>query len=279
MDGKWQQAEKPVLTVQSRAVAYGDGCFETLRSYSGKFLRFNEHLRRLGRAMEYLQLSSPDGLEERPLRGSIGKLLDRNGLTDTDSVVRIQVWREGGRGFEIPEDGVTHFAVTASALPEISESIKLATVATRRIPSVALNPGFKLSNSINYIRAAAEASQSGADDALMLTTEGFVSETTIANIFWMDGNTVFTPSQSCDILPGITRGILIDLIRGESDIGLEEGAFYPDHLLESETVWVCNSVREIVPVISIDKQEFSALHPVFDRIVRSFKFYVTETLE
>lgn len=278
IDDDWQKAGTPVLTAQSRAVMYGDGCFETVRSYSGAFLHLEAHLLRLRGGLEYLRISPPPGLSIKTLRESIGRLLKKNGMAETDSVVRIQVWREGDRGFRVSEKARTHYALTVSPVPEIPESIRLATVPTRRIPAGAIDPGFKLSNGINYIRAASEAARAGADDALMLTVDGFVSETTIANLFWTDGDSIYTPSRNCDILPGITRKILIDIIRKEMEVALTEGEFTLESLLECDAAWVCNSVRETVPVCAVDEREFTTSNSLYDELAGMYQAYRTKNL-
>lgn len=278
-DDEWLPADKPLVCVESRAVSYGDGCFETMRSYSGKILHLDRHLERLRRGMEYLGITPPKSLKYRALRETVSALLKRNGMNGADGVIRIQVWREGDRGFRIPGNARTRYAVTVSPMPDIPESVKLAPVPTRRIPAEALNPEFKLSNSINYIRAADEAAQSGAEDALMLTVGGAVSETTIANIFWLKGRTAYTPSRNCDLLPGITREILMEIIQDNTDLTLERGDYPVEHLLESETVWICNSVRETVPVRSVDEREFNTAHPEYRAIENLYKSYVTKMLD
>src|SRR5690606_40400625 len=69
--------------------------------------------------------------------------------------------------------------------------------------TLSLHDALPISNGLNFIQAAREANNLGANDALLLTTSNKISETTIANIFWVKGNTVFTPSKICDLLPGI----------------------------------------------------------------------------
>ena len=137
----------------------------------------------------------------------------------------------------------------------IVNPVSLITSRFRRIPACSLSPDVKWTNSINYILAAREAQQKQADDALMLTHSGLVSETTVANIFWMSSDSVFTPSVDCDLLPGITRGVLLD-IYDQAGMPLVEGEFGPDALAGADIVWICNSVREICPVGRLDEHRF-----------------------
>lgn len=135
------------------------------------------------------------------------------------------------------------------------KAVRLITSRYHRIPSGALPSGVKWSNGINYILAAREADDNKADDALMLTRDGYVSETTIANIFWKKENSVLTPSVECDLLPGITRKLLIDWMQ-ELNINVQTGQFLPAELEAAEMVWACNAVREWYPVYMIDQYEY-----------------------
>ena len=150
----------------------------------------------------------------------------------------------------------TRFLITGVRMA--SADIPPATLVTsryRRIPDAALPVGVKWTNGINYILAAAEAQRRGADDALMLTVDGHLSETTVANLFWEESGTVYTPSAECDLLPGITRGILLELIE-EAGIPLKTGRFEPSALHRADAVWICNSVRGICPVRQIDGRSY-----------------------
>ena len=272
VDGTFQKAGDKVLPVQSRGLMYGDGCFETLRSYSGRFLRLEMHLRRLAQGMRHLGMKVPELLKPRPFKLQLHELLDKNGLLNEDAVVRIQVWRKGERGYHTERESEAHFTVQAGGYSPArsADPVSLSIVDIRRIPDQSLPSCYKLSNGINYILASREAASKGADDALMLTIEGFVSETTIANIFWMQNGEVFTPSEECDLLPGITRAQVLEILSQSSEIKVLEGKFRPEDLMSAEAVWVCNSVRELVPVKRIDESSYPVNHSMFREIQNKF---------
>lgn len=278
-NGALHKAGEPLVPAESRAVWYGDGCFETVRCYGGKFLKLGMHLERMNGGLKYLGIAPPAIWDSGELKGEIQRLLKKNGLLESEALARVQIWREGARGFDTTETEGSGYSVSVFPLPTISKSVRLSTVATRRIPAVAVDPRFKLSNSINYIRASAEASEQKTDDALMLTVEGLVAETPIANIFWIQDDTVCTPSGSCDILPGITRSLIIKVIGEMGGITMETGEYTPANLLNAEAVWVCNSVREMVPVQAVDKHEFKVDHPLFRKIESSFRAYRNRNLK
>lgn len=277
-DGNVIEADTPAVPATSRGLMYGDGCFDTLRSYTGRFLHFEKHLSRLRSSAEFLGLSFPEELENDQVINTIQSLLQKNGLEKKQGVIRIQLWREGGRGYTPEMPSKTHFSVMVTSLPKLQKTITLATTSTRRVPNAAVPSSYKLSNNINYIMAAREASNAGADDALMLTTGDAVSETTIANIFWIKDGKVYTPSKSCDLLPGITRNTILELLNSSLYVPVKEGEFKVSDLYEAEAFFTCNSIRELVEVRSIDGHSFVTEHHLFTKLKTAFAQYKSRQL-
>jgi branched-subunit amino acid aminotransferase/4-amino-4-deoxychorismate lyase len=139
--------EEASLPATSRALSYGDGCFETLVSYKSKFLHFEDHFARLQSGLKYLDMNLD--LTKDLLKSEVQKLLKKNELEDEDSVVRIQCYREGSSGYFDISDR-SGFIISNRSIPLGSDSIKLKTVSIPAIPSAALERKVKLSNSINY---------------------------------------------------------------------------------------------------------------------------------
>lgn len=272
---EFYEANNPIISVTSRGFMYGEGCFETLRSYKGKLLHFDKHFERLLLGQEYLGINPT--LKKEVLLHQLMALSERNGLDNQDAALRIQIVRRGDASFGTTSVD-SDYIITSRDLPATKENIVLKTVATRAIPESSLSRKVKLTNSINYIKAAQEANKLGGDDALMLTTKDFISETTIANIFWVKGDVVYTPSERCDLLPGITRKIVLSLILNMNDIRLEEGEYKLKDLREAEAVWCTNSLREISPITSIDNITFNTSHPFIKRLQKEFEKYKTKNL-
>ena len=278
-DGDLVPGDQPVVPAVSRGLMYGDGLFETFRIYSGQSLLFDAHLKRLSKGMNILGIPEAAITQRSELRGAAFKVLKKNNLLQTDAIIRLQVWRDGSRGYHPANDSEPHYSMTASACPETFARPSLVTVDRRRIPSASLPSTVKMTNGINYILAAREADQKGGDDALMQTVDGWVSETTIANIFWAKGATIFTPSSDCDLIPGITRKILFKLIKEHSSWDLKTGKFKVDYLLDADSVWLCNSVREILPVQEVNNRSFSAESNLLSHLQQAFSRYRKENLK
>jgi branched-subunit amino acid aminotransferase/4-amino-4-deoxychorismate lyase len=158
-------------------------------------------------------------------------------------------------GYNTGSESELYTLITAEKYHLKEKLQRLIVAKTTVIPQSCRPAKFKLCNMLHYRDAYREAQKKEADDAVMLTVDGVVSETSIANLFWKKSDTFYTPSKQCDILPGITRKYVIDLIKKMEGFSLKKGEFTVDELMRAESAWVTNSLMEIQPVASIDDQK------------------------
>lgn len=278
-DGQLQPEDQPVATASSRGLMYGEGVFETLRIYKNHTLLLNKHVERLKEGLNVLGISPSELPSLSELGKQLAKLLQKKSLTNTDGIARIQCWQEGGRGYHTTGEGSLHYMISASACPSEYGNPDLATVSRCRIPSQSLPSVGKFTNGINYILSAREAGSKGADDALMQTVEGWISETTIANLFWIEGNKLYTPSLECDLLPGITRHLIINIVEDHEKYELKQGKYELSTLGEAEAVIICNSVRELVAVQTVDGKHFEIDHPITKELQKLYSTFRDQNLK
>ncbi len=274
LNGKVIAEEKATFSPINRGLMYGDGCFETLRSYGGKLLGWELHYQRLKDGLEYLGMKPP--LSSKAFRTHISQLLEENDLTDTDAFIRLQCWREGERGYAGDSTSASWMMQAQEYHPK-ETPISLALAATRCIPSAALQRRYKLSNGLNYIKAMQEAKAAGCDDALMLTIKNEVSELTSANIFWVKDHRVFTPSEQCDILPGITRYFVLEMLH-KKGILVEEESYSAEEVKKADAVFCTNSLKEIAVISSLGEIQFNTKHPLLTEIKEGFKEFRNNNL-
>jgi branched-subunit amino acid aminotransferase/4-amino-4-deoxychorismate lyase len=270
---------EPAIPAESKGLMYGAGCFETIRSYGSKFLHLEMHFERLMKGMDYLSIPSAEILKSGRIRKSILTLLEKNGLASGDALVRIQVSDAGKRGYSISANVIPHVIITADPIDQTTEKYILRTADPRVVPSECRPVELKLSNSLHYMQAYREACEKGADDALMLTVDGSIAETAIANIFWKRGGAIYTPSTACDILPGIMRHIVLDMLAGRPEYEVIEGEYKPYDLKEAEHVWITNSIRQIQPVSGWNEMKYATKSPFFNYLINTFQAYTDMNLK
>ena len=146
------------------------------------------------------------------------------------------------------------------AVPDWIEAVRargqrLATLDLPRRSFPWLLPGTKSTSYATHMAAEAEARRRGADDAVFVDLDGTVLEGTVTNIWWREGERLFTPSLELGILAGETRAALLELA---ADVGyaVEEGCYPVARLLDADEVFTSSSVREVMPACSIDDVAF-----------------------
>jgi branched-subunit amino acid aminotransferase/4-amino-4-deoxychorismate lyase len=241
---------RAVIAATDEGFTRGRAAFETLRVYGGRPFRLEEHLARLAGSAERLALPEPD---RGALRALVHDALEAAGV----GVVGLRIyWTPGA-----PGAGPTAI-VLVSPIPGWIEE---ARARGQRLVSLVfpgraapwLLPGTKSVSYATHVAAEAEARRRGAVDAVLVDLDGTVLEGTVTNIWWREGDTLVTPELELGILAGETRAALLGLA-AEEGFGVETGAFPLDRLLEAEEVFTSSSVREVMPVVSVDGHAYDS---------------------
>jgi branched-chain amino acid aminotransferase len=255
IDGRIEPAGGPHLSAFDRGFQLGDGVFETIRVRSDHPTELAEHLARLRGSADGLGIPLPADAGARIEQGIVD-LLAAEGLDGPsgDASVRITVSRGVflGRGL-LPPGGdvaptivIQAWAVSPPPADHLERGLHLISSAVRRDPESPL-AALKTTSRADYVVARIEARRAGADDALFLTIDGFISEGTSANVFFVRGDELATPALACAILPGTTRSWILGW---GARVGLRptEGWFTTRDLAEADEAFLCSSVAGILPV-------------------------------
>jgi len=257
VNGGFYPREKAVVSVFDHGYLYGDGIYETLRTYGGRVFKLKEHSERLARSAGKIHLRLP--FDEAGLAAAVHQTLERNGLAvpDRDAYIRVTVSRGPGElGLDpelCPEPTAVIIAKEFGGYPPemFERGIGVSVAKTRRNPPGSLDPAIKSTNFLNNILAKIEAKSAGAYEAIMLNQDGYVAEGTISNVFMVSGGKLLTPPEDAGILMGVTRGFVIGLAKGLG-IPVKEELITPDGLAAADEVFITNTTMEVMPVTAID---------------------------
>jgi len=246
------QKEHARVSVFDHGFLYGDGVYETLRAYQGRILLWERHMARLRRSCELIGLDLP--IRDEAWIPIIAELLFRNGLQDAG--LRLTVSRgEGELGIDpslCPNPTIVVMAkpVVTYTDQQWEQGKVLHLSSVRRNPELAQSPQIKALSFLNNILAKQEAVRVGADDALMLNMDRYLSECTTSNIFYVKNQQLYTPAVDCGILKGITRDVVIELAE-KLEVCVEEGRYTMEQLLQADECFITNTGVEIMPVSGI----------------------------
>jgi len=246
------QKEHARVSVFDHGFLYGDGVYETLRAYQGRIFLWERHMARLRRSCELIGLDLP--MHHEAWIPIIAELLVRNGLQDAG--LRLTVSRgEGELGIDPSLCSNPTIVVMAKPVVTYTDQQRaqgkvLHLSSVRRNPELAQSPQIKALSFLNNILAKQEAVRVGADDALMLNMDGYLSECTTSNIFFVKNQQLYTPAVDCGILQGITRDVVIELA-DKLEVCVEEGRYTMELLLQADECFITNTGIEIMPVSRI----------------------------
>ena len=246
------QKEHARVSVFDHGFLYGDGVYETLRAYEGRIFLWERHMARLRRSCELIGLDLP--IRDEVWIPIIAELLVRNGLQDAG--LRLTVSRgEGELGIDprlCPNPTIVVMAkpvvIYTDQQREQGKVLHLSSV--RRNSELAQPPQIKALSFLNNILAKQEAVRVGADDALMLNMDGYLSECTTSNIFFVKNQQLYTPALDCGILKGITRDVVIEFA-DMLEVCVEEGRYTMEQLFQADECFITNTGIEIMPVSRI----------------------------
>ncbi len=255
INGRLFSSGRAKIPVSDRGFAFGDGVFETLRSYRGNIFMFSRHLDRLFTSLRALRFNH--SFDKDHVMAAVEKTLKKNRLLKSDAYIKIMVTRGehlGDFSFSGRYNNSLIIITKKLTVPSpalYSRGVDIISSTIRRIST--RNPVYthKLMNYFENLYAKNEALSKNAYEAFFLTADKLVLEGAVTNIFIIMNRAVYTPSLSQNILPGVTRSVVVDLCR-ENDIKIREKKLHYRDLINAEEVFLTNSVIEILPVKKID---------------------------
>ncbi len=266
LNGRFVPEPQAVVPVNDRGFLYGDGLFETLRVCGGRPFRLAQHLERMMRGADFLKIKCPFTAKE--FQEFAGRLVEQNQMPE--AILRVVLTRgPGERGYTPRADGQPTVVMTLHPAPPLDEPVSWNLVASSyRIPAADPLASFKTLNKLTHIMARNEAVEQGADEALLVNTNGEVAEATSGNLFWVYQDNLCTVPTGRGVLPGITRAVVLEICQAMG-LPTNKRVIKPEALRKSEGIFITQSALGIVPVAAFNGEPV-APSPLVDQIVRAY---------
>jgi branched-subunit amino acid aminotransferase/4-amino-4-deoxychorismate lyase len=252
LNGEIVPEDKAMVSVDDRSVLFGDAAYETMRSYSGRFFRFPDHLRRLRDTLEGMRLELP--VSDADITRGARDLLEANALPDA----RVRLTVTGGRfrgEIRLRRTDPPNLILTARPLsvpdPAVLRTGVSVTVSPWRVHSVSPLPRIKTVNRLRHLMAKEDALAAGAWDALFCDEAGNLLEGTATNVFFVVEGVLCTPSLDGPLLAGVTRDAVLELARKE-EVPLREGPLPLVEAADAGEGFLTSTTIELLPVTALD---------------------------
>lgn len=249
LNGSLVNKERVLISAVGEGFTYGYGLFETIKIKNGQCIYLKEHWNRLREGCKILHI--PFAHDFSKIQSDISTLMKANGLENGS--VKISYTKNQDHNDILITTAVNKYTEDKY---ESGYHICLATV--RKSPHSRL-VYLKSNNYLENILEREQANLNGFQEAIFLNTYDKICEGTYTNLFFVKNNVVYTPSVSCGILPGIMREKVIELL-SKSLIKLKIGEFTEKELMDSDEIFLTNSLMEIMPVSRFGEREYSLEH-------------------
>lgn len=253
LNGQFLPLEQAQISVMDRGFLFGDGVYEVIPIFNKKLLRPQQHLQRLKQSLAILEI--PCELDETKFLSIIKELLLKDTQFGDTKAIYLQITRgsEGKRNHVFPEIiqptvFIQCFEVKSKTATEMRQGATAITAEDIRWQWCYI----KTINLLPNVLLAEKAKRSGAVETILIR-DGLAMEGTSSNLFIVKNQVIITPPANKHILCGVTRDLMLELA-AINNMPFVEGLISKTALMEADEVWVTGSVKEIVPIISIDGQ-------------------------
>ena len=253
LDGDYMPIEQVKISPLDRGFLFGDGIYEVVPSYAGKMVGFAPHIARMKSGLEaigiQLNWSTDDWME------LCNRLIAENGAGNLGLYLHVTRGTDSKRFHAFPENiAPTVFAFSFEIAPAPiadKRKVKAKKASTTRdlrwdrcqIKSTAL-----LGNVLHF----QQGYEQGSDETLLFNADNQLTEASACNVFIVKDGTVITPLLDNQKLPGITRQIVLDVLRNDGQIAVEERIVTMEEVSNADEVWITSSSKEIAPITEID---------------------------
>ena len=274
INGEFVEKSKAKISVFDRGFLFADGVYEVIPRFNGSFLGFEEHLTRLARSLNEIEISNFD----LNVKGIAEELLVKNNIKKENCGLYLQVTRGAGskrdHSFLKQELKPTVFMmyqpVELKDKSEVAKGYSASTAEDLRwdrcdIKSISLLPN---------ILAKSSAERRGSLEVIF-HKNGIVTEGSASNVFIVNDGTVYTPKATKNILGGITREMVVDICTDEG-IQFEEKDLSLEDLYGADEIWVTSSTKLVAPIVKLDGKAIShgssgeLWSLLFDKMLKKF---------
>jgi branched-chain amino acid aminotransferase len=275
VNGRITGERDAVVSVFDHGFLYGEGVYETLRTYNRRVFLYDRHVRRLRRSAAMIELDVP--LTDEALAGEIERTMSAAAFED-EAYVRVLLTRGVGDLTYDPQATPSPTLVII-VKPQIdpppeaySAGVRVAIVDIVRNHPRSVNPLIKSNNLMNSALAMQEALRRGAFEGVMRNHQGELAECTTANLFIVKDGVVRTPPLDAGLLPGITREFIFE-IGAYIGVAVTERPLHDEDLYGADEAFLTSTTREAVPIVRVDDRAIGSGTPgaVTMRLLAAFR--------
>ena len=264
VNGRISSDRDAVISVFDHGFLYGEGVYETMRTYHGRPFLYDRHMRRLRNSARMILLDVP--FTDADLASQIRDTMAVANLNGAEAYIRVLLTRGIGELTYDPQ-ATPSPSLVIIVKPQVDppadayeNGVRTVIVDVVRNHPQTVNPMIKSNNLMNSALAAQEAIRKGGFEGIMRNYRGELTECTTANLFVVSNGAALTPPLEAGLLPGITREFLFEIGR---DVGVDvrEQVLRDSDLFSADEAFLTSTTREAVPIVNVDDRTIGTGRP------------------
>ena len=243
-NGRFFADNESILSKDDRSYRYGDGLFETMKLINGNILLGDHHFERLFLGLDILRFNIPVHFTKQKIENEIRELSKKNEC-ERSARIRLSISRGGGGLYD--SDNKLSYLIECWPLEQkgFNENGLVIDIFPDARKSIDVFSNLKSANYLPYVMAAIWAKENKLNDALILNQHDRICDSTIANVFWVKDNYIFTPPLNEGCVAGVMRKKILELATRNSDHLIQEAVLTQEIVLQADEVFLTNAITGI----------------------------------
>ncbi|WP_340679716.1 D-amino acid aminotransferase [Paraglaciecola sp.] len=253
LNGEFMPMADAKISPMDRGFLFGDGIYEVIPSYAGRCIGLLPHLQRMKLGLQAIGMPLP--MDINALKTIVERLIRDNGKGNLGIYIHVSRGADIKRSHAYPVNvAQTVFAFTFEIPPEpvadksLVKGYKVISAQDLRWKRCQVKSTSLLGNVLHF----QQGQDAGCHETLLFNQEGYLTEASACNVFVIKNNCILTPPLDHQLLPGITRHLLLDMLKQDNKLHIAERAIHIDEVRCADEIWLTSSSKEVAPVIELD---------------------------
>jgi D-alanine transaminase len=255
LNGEFMPMAEAKISPMDRGFLFGDGIYEVIPSYAGRCIGLLPHIQRMQAGLQAIGMPLPMDIEA--FKTVITRLISDNGSGNLGIYIHVSRGADIKRSHAFPlnvPQTVFAFAFEIPSEPVADKSIvkgfRVISTEDLRWKRCQVKSTSLLGNVMHF----QQGQDAGVNETILFNKDGFLTEASSCNVFMVKNNIILTPPLDNQLLPGITRQLLLNMLKRDPNFQVSERAVHMDELRVADEIWLTSSSKELAPVIELDGQ-------------------------